>query len=150
MRRKLNRITETDPEPMNTTEYLFQRMDKIRYFSKIDLSKGYWQIAVAEEDVRKTAFVTPDGQYGFRRMPSGMKNSGAKLVRSMRRILSGMNNEASYIDDLIVYTDDWESHVAVVGQLLERLHAANLTTRPTKCLIGATTLDFLGHQIGHS
>ena len=57
--RKLNRITETDPKPMNTTKYLFQRMDKSLYFSKIDLSKGYWQISVAEEDVRKTAFVPP-------------------------------------------------------------------------------------------
>ena len=148
--RKLNRITETDPEPMDTTEYLFQRMNKSQYFSKIDLSKGYWQIPVAEEDVRKTAFVTPDGQYEFRRMPFGMKNSGATLVRGMRKILAGMNNVASYIDDLIVYTDDWESHVAVVDQLLERLHAANLTARPTKCLIGTTTLDFLGHQIGHN
>ena len=148
--RKLNRITETDPEPMDTIEYLFQRMNKSQYFSKIDLSKGYWQIPVAEEDVRKTAFVTPDGQYEFRRMPFGMKNSGATLVRGMRKILAGMNNVASYIDDLIVYTDDWESHVAVVDQLLERLHAANLTARPTKCLIGTTTLDFLGHQIGHN
>ena len=148
--RKLNRITETDPEPTNTTECLFQRMDKSRYFSKIDLSKGYWQIPVAEEDLRKTAFVTTDGQYEFRRMLLGMKNSGATLVRGMRRILSGMNNVASYIDDLIVYTDNWESHVAVVDQLLERLHAANQISRPTKYLIGTTTLDFLGHQIGHS
>ena len=53
MRRKLNRITETDPEPMNTTEYLFQRMDKIRYFSKIDLSKGYWQICRAVRETLK-------------------------------------------------------------------------------------------------
>ena len=82
-------------------------MDKSRYFSKIDLSKGYWQIPVAEEDVRKTAFVTPDGQYKFRRMPFGTKNFGATLVRGMRKILSGLKNVASNIDDLIVYTDDW-------------------------------------------
>jgi hypothetical protein len=36
----------------------------------IDLSKGYWQIPIAEKDVAKTAFVTPDGTYEFIRMPS--------------------------------------------------------------------------------
>ena len=31
----------------------------------MDLTKGYWPIPVAREDVRMTAFVTPDGQYKF-------------------------------------------------------------------------------------
>ena len=59
--RKLNKVTVADPEPMKTPDDLFQRLGKSNYFSEIDLSKGYWQIPVAEEDVKKTAFVTPDG-----------------------------------------------------------------------------------------
>ena len=61
--RKLNKITEVDPEPMTTAEDLFRRLSGMKYLSKIDLTKGYWQIPVAPEDVYKTAFVTPDGQY---------------------------------------------------------------------------------------
>ena len=37
----------------------------MKYMSKINLTKGYLQIPVAPEDVYKTAFVTPDGQYEF-------------------------------------------------------------------------------------
>ena len=91
---------------MITAEDLFQQLGRSRYFSKIDLRKGYWQISVAEEDIPKTAFVTPDGCYEFLRMPLGMKNSGATLVRGMRQLLSGMNHVSSYVDDLIVYTED--------------------------------------------
>ena len=40
---------------------------------------------MAPEDVHKTAFVTPDGQYEFTRMPFGMVNSGATLVRGLRK-----------------------------------------------------------------
>ena len=76
--RKLNKITEVDPEPMTTAEDLFRK-----YLSKIDLTKGYWQIPVAPEDVHKSAFMTPDGQYEFTRMPFGMVNSGATLVRGL-------------------------------------------------------------------
>ena len=101
--RKLNKLTGADPEPMTTAEDLFQRLGKSKYNSKIDLSKGYWQIPVAEKDIKKTAFVTPDGTYDFLRMPFAMKNSGATLVRGMRKILAGMSSVDSYIDNLIIH-----------------------------------------------
>ena len=45
--RKLNKITKVDPEPMTTAEDLFRRLSGKMYMSKIDLTKGYWQIPVA-------------------------------------------------------------------------------------------------------
>ena len=99
---KLNKITEVDPEPMTTAEDLFRRLSGKKYLSKIDLTKGYWQIPVAPEDVHKTAFVTPDGQYEFTRMLFGMVNSGATLVRGLRKILEGMPGVGSYIDDIVI------------------------------------------------
>ena len=77
---KLNKITEVDPEPVTMAEDLFCRLRGMKCLSKIDLTKGYWQIPVAQEDVYNTAFVTPDGQYEFLRMPFGMVKSGATLV----------------------------------------------------------------------
>ena len=63
--RELNKVTEVDPEPMMTAEDLFRRFSGKKYLAKIDLTKGYWQIPVAPEDVYKTAFVTPDGHLGW-------------------------------------------------------------------------------------
>ena len=146
--RKLNKLTVADPEPMVTAEDLFQWLGKSKYYSKIDLSKGYWQIPVTEEDIEKTAFITPDGTYDFLRMPFGMKNSGATLVRGMRKILAGMNNVDSYIDDLIIHTNDWQAHLQVLGELLRRLREAGLRVRPSKCVFGAESVEFLGHYIG--
>ena len=147
--RKLNKLTIVDPEPMITAEDLFQRFRKSKYYSKIDLSKGYWQIPVAEKNIEKTAFITPDGTHDFLRMPFGMKNSGATLVREMRKIFAEMNNIDSYIDDLIIHTNDWQAHLQVLGELLQRLHKAGLTVKPSKCVFGAESKEFLGHYIGH-
>ena len=59
-----------------------------------------------------------------------------------------MNHVSSYIDDLIVCTEDWESHLRALGELLGRLQQANLAARPTKCLFGIKSVDFLGHLVG--
>ena len=88
---------------MTTAEDLFHRLSGKKYLSKIDLTKEYWQIPVAPEDVHKTAFLTPDGQYEFTRMSFGMVNSGATLVRGLGKILEGMPGVRSYIDDIVIY-----------------------------------------------
>ena len=49
--RKLNKLTVFDPGPMPTAEHLFHKVTGDKLYSKIDLSKGYWQIAIPEEDV---------------------------------------------------------------------------------------------------
>ena len=76
--RKLNKLTVADPEPMTTAEDLFQPLGKSKYYFKIDLSKRYWQIPVAEDDIEKTAFVTPEVTYNFLRMPFGIKIRGQR------------------------------------------------------------------------
>ena len=146
--RKLNKVTVANPEPTKIPENLFQRLGKSNYFSKIDLSKEYWQISLVEEDVKKTAFVTSDGNYEFIRMPFGMKNSGEILVRELRMLISDLENVDSYIDDLIVYMEDWDTYIRVLDKLMNRLQLANRTARPTKCVFGAKSVEFLGHQVG--
>ena len=103
--RKLNKITEVDPESMKMAEDLFRQLSGMKYLSKIDLTKGYWQIPVAPEEVHNTAFVTPDGQYVFLRMPFGMVNSGATFVQELKKVLKGLSGVGSYIDDIIIYSD---------------------------------------------
>ena len=55
--RKLNKITNVDPEFVLMAEDLVRWLSGMKYLSKIDLTKGYWQIPVAPEDVYRTTFV---------------------------------------------------------------------------------------------
>ena len=38
---RLNKLTVFDPEPMPTAEHLFQKLNGDKYFTRIDLSRGY-------------------------------------------------------------------------------------------------------------
>ena len=40
-------------------------LNNARYFTKLYLCKGYWQIPMEEADIEKPAFITKDGHYGF-------------------------------------------------------------------------------------
>ena len=111
------------------------------------LSKGYWQISIPEEDIPKTAFVTPDGSYEFLKMPFAMINSAATLKRAMTKLLHGLDNVEFYWDDILVHTRTWEEHIKALRELFRRLLAAGMTIRPTNCLFGVNTVDFLGHRL---
>ena len=88
---------------MPTAEHLFQKLSGDKFFSKIDLSKGYWQITIPEEDIPKTAFVTPDRWYEFLKMPFGMINSAATLKRAMKKLIEDLDDVDFYWDDILVH-----------------------------------------------
>ncbi|GFO34008.1 Zinc finger protein [Plakobranchus ocellatus] len=142
--RRLNKLTIFDPQPMTPPADIFQDMEKGQCFSKIDLSKGYWQIPVRKEDIPKTAFVTMDCHYEFLRM----MNSGATLTRAVKKLLCGMDNVVDYMDDLLIHTETWEAHVKTLKELFKRHQEANFTARPVRCLLGSRTVDSLGHSLG--
>ena len=145
--RKLNAATVIDNEPIPNMEEIIGDVGGATVFSKIDLCKGYWQIPVKEEDRAKTAFVTPDGQYEFKVLPFGMVNAPALFTRMMRNLLEGVPNVVHYIDDILIYSTSWEEHVNDVRRVFAALRGANLTARPTKCHIGCTNVEFLGHMV---
>ena len=145
--RKLNKLTVFDPEPMPTAEHLFHKLSGDKFYSKIGLSKGYWQITIPEEYIPKTAFVTPDGSYEFLKMPFGMINSAATLKRAMKKLKEDLGDVTFCWNDILVHTSTWEEHIRALRELFSRLVQAGLTIRPTKCLFGVNSVDFLGHRL---
>ncbi|XP_062616792.1 uncharacterized protein LOC134278492 [Saccostrea cucullata] len=146
--RNLNKVTIFDPEPMPDPDEIMTKISNSRFFSKLDLCKGYWQIPMREEDRDLTSFLTPDGLYRFKVMPFGMKNSQATFNRLMRKILKGLEHTDSFVDDILIHTETFEEHITELRKVLERLQRAQLTAKPSKCEIAQTRLEYLGHVIG--
>ena len=107
--RRVNKLSRFDSEPMIRPQDIFSRISQDKYYSKFDMTKGYWQIPMRKQDIAKTSFVTPDGCYEFVKMPFGLMNSGATFTRMMRRLLEGVRNVEHYIDDCLVHTESWET-----------------------------------------
>jgi len=146
--RKLNSVTVFDPEPMPTAEdNIFAKLAGDRYFSKFDLSKGYWQVPVYEEDRDLTTFVCHRGLFRFRVMYFWLVNAPATLSRLMRRVLRNSQALDNYLDDVLTHTPDWRRHLFTLRDFFSRIRQARLTLRPSKCEIGESTVSFLGHTL---
>lgn len=146
--RRINSVLVSDAEPIPRTDLMFAEVGNKIYFSKLDLTKGYWQVPLEEKSRAKTAFSTQSGHYQFLFMPFGIKTASAIFTRLMRTLLAGLNNVVHYIDDVLVATVTWEEHVYTLRQLFERIRSAGLTVKPQKCEIGTTSIIFLGHRLG--
>ena len=148
--RALNRHTVLDSEPMPNIEDLYAQLAtmKGKYFSKLDLSKGYWQIRLTEQSREKTAFSTPLGLFQFKVLPFGWVNAGAVFTRMMRKLLDGLEGVVNFMDDICVASETWEEHMKVLNLVFDRLEKAGLTARPSKCYLGYPSLQFLGFEIG--
>ena len=146
--RQLNKAAVFDGECMPDPETIFASLSGDKLFSKFDFTKGYWQINMTEEDKEKTAFSSSLGLLQFRRMPFGLVNAGATYSRMMRKLLDGLDGVANYVDDVIVHSRTWEEHTATLAELFARIRAASLTVKPSKCWLGYSKVDFLGHRVG--
>ena len=154
--RKLNSITVFDAEPIGNPEKIFSKMAQDKYFTKMDLLKGYWQIKIKKSSQPLTAFITSEGLFSFTKMPFGLVNSGASFCRisgasfcrMMRVLLKGLENTDNFVDDIIVHTQSWRIQISCLMQLFKRLREARLAARPSKCVVGVETITFLGNVLG--
>nr|XP_022307941.1 uncharacterized protein LOC111113940 [Crassostrea virginica] len=147
--RLLSNQTVFDSEPMPDANEMFSKLAGHRCFSKIDLSKGYWQVKLTDTSRPKTAFRTGKGLFQFMVMPFGLVTAPVTFSRLMRKVLHGMSNVDNFIDDILVYTETLEHHFSILEQLFQRLRKAGLTAKPSKCSLGFNTIDCLGHMIGN-
>lgn len=147
--RELNKITVFDPRPMPRIDAILNKISKAKFISKLDLTKGYWQVPLDDDAKRKSAFVTPFGHFSFTVMPFGMVNAPATFVRLVSKVLTGLEDfTEAFIDDIGIYSNTWEEHLEHLGTVFEALRKANLAARPAKCEFGFNELCFLGHTIG--
>ena len=148
--RRLNAVSQTDAYPMPRVGDLIDRLGGARYITTLDLSRGYWQVPVKEEDRHKTAFTTPHGLYQFRVMPFGLQGAPATFQRMMDSLLRGLETHtAAYLDDVVIYSRTWGEHLQHIQTVLARLREANLTIKLKKCQFGMRSCTYLGHVVGN-
>ena len=84
--KKLNAITVKDAYPLPNINNMLIRLSNARIFSKIDLTRGYWQIGLSASCRKFTAFASEVGFHQFKVLPMGLTNACATFLRLMDKV----------------------------------------------------------------
>jgi hypothetical protein len=145
--RRLNKLISTQQEHINNIEEIWARMHDSTWYSKMDLSKGFWQLPLKEECRDVTSFISPRGLFRYKFLPFGLSVSPAWFAKMMRKLLEGSIQLEHFFDDILAHTASWPYHLEILRDVFTRVRNANLTLRPSKCFFGNTEIGFLGHTI---
>ena len=147
--RRLNAVTKPDVYPLPRMDDCLDSLGDAMIFTTLDANSGYWQLPVAEEDRDKTTFTTFAGTFRYKRMPFGLRNAPATFQRALDIILSGVRWQTCliYLDDVIIFSKDIESHLKDVDEVLRLLHQAGVTLKLKKCSWFTKKVHYLGHDI---
>ena len=151
--RKLNNKTVKDAYAIPRIEDTLHLLAGARYFTKLDLRSGYWQVELREQDKKKTAFqVGTMGFFKFNRMPFGLCNAPATFQRLMERCMGEMNLRDCliYLDDVIIFSTTFEEHLDRLDAVFTRLKEHNLKLKASKCEFMKSRVTYLGHVVSQN
>ena len=154
----VNKRSETDAWPLpNIEECLFEMChDGVgpRFFTAIDLSQSFFQVLLSEEAKKVLKTMTHDQVYTWNRLPMGYKGSPSQFCRCMHRVMKELPKDAdghpyhkTFIDDLLIYSKDFSSHLRHLRAVLQRLREANLKIRFKKSSFAFDSLTYLGFVV---
>lgn len=146
--RKVNAVTVPDAHPLPLIDDCIDEIGPAEYVSKLDMLKGYWQVPLTPRASEISAFVTPDHFLQYTVMPFGLCNAPATFQRLVNKVLGNVSHCKAYLDDIVVYSDDWNTHMATLRDVFKCLADASLTLNLFKCEFGRGSVLYLGQQVG--
>ena len=148
--RALNKVTIKNRYPLPRIDDLLDQLNGATVFSGLDLTSGYHQIRISDEDVPKTAFRTPLGHFQWKVLSFGLTNAPATFQAAMNRMMAPYIGKfvLVYLDDILVYSKTAEEHARHLELVLAKLREHRFFANRAKCSFNKPELEFLGHIVG--
>ncbi|GJZ16392.1 putative reverse transcriptase domain-containing protein [Tanacetum coccineum] len=146
---ELNKLTVKNRYPLLRIDDLFDQLQGLSIYSKIDLRYGYHQLKVHDEDIPKTAFRIRYGHNEFQVMPFGLTNTPTIFMDLMNRVCKPYLDKfvIIFIDDILIYSKSEEEHAEHLKLILELLKKEELYAKFSKCEFWLSKVQFLSHVI---
>ena len=101
----------------------------------------------SKESRPKSAFVSSFHKWEFKRCPFGLAQAPAYSQRLVNEVLLGLTFAFGYLDDILVYSPDMETHLEHLRILFMRLRKADLKLKEIKCNFLKKHIQYLGHIV---
>ena len=133
--------------PLPKIDEIYARLKGSNIYSTFDMRSGYYHMVLSEKSRPKSAFVSSFGKWEFKRCPFGLAQVPAYFQRLVNEVLSGVTFTFGYLDDILVYSPDMETHLEHLRKLFMKLREADLKLKEVKCNFLKKHIQYLGHIV---
>ena len=133
--------------PLPKIDEIYARLKGSNIYSTFDMRSGYYHMVLSEESRPKSAFVSSFGKWEFKRCPFGLAQAPAYFQRLVNEVLSGLTFAFGYLDDILIFSPDMETHLEHLRSLFVKLREADLKLKEVKCNFLKKHIQYLGHII---
>ena len=149
----LNAKTADDGYQLPLVEDQMNRLSGSKFFTALDLFRGYHQLKLAPEACALTAFNGNGVHYEYVVLPFGPKNGPAAFARFIYKIVGEpMQREGKpvliFFDDIIIGGTTFHEHMTLVAEVLRRLENHGVVVKTSKARIAMAEIECLGFIVG--
>ena len=112
----VNPVSKLNRYPIPKTEDIFAKLEQGKLFMKLDLSKVYLPLKLAEESSKYVVINTHKGLFRYTHLPYGI-SSWDIFQKAMEQLLQGIPHVTVYIDDILIATKNEGKHVLILGEV---------------------------------
>ena len=126
--------------------------NKSVFFSALDLTSSFWQQELEEASRQYTAFTVPGRgtRYMFSVSAMGLQGSPSSFAKLMDHVMRGLQDQLTFIDDMLVHSPTIERHLASLENVLLRLRKYNLKLNVDKSIFAGEEVQYLGFTVSGS
>ncbi len=148
--RKVNKIIWDDFHSFMDVTSCLQRLGGLeaKFLSALDLVNAYWQLELSEESQQYTAFTVPGrGKFVWTVTPIRLKTSPSAFSRLMEYVFQTFHNAVIYLNDVLIGSGTWDSHLQHLDPALALMRRHNLKIGLPKCKFAEPSVEYLGYTI---
>ncbi len=147
--RQLNKITKQDSYSLLLIKELQDRLGRVKWFTSLNLKEAYYQVQMKEDKEWKTVFWTRYRHYEYTVMLFELKNTLIIFQRLINDTLREYLDDfaITYLNDILIYSDDLEMHCSHVHKVLEKLNERALYVKKLKSRFETKKIKFLDYVI---
>ena len=131
--------------PLPKIDEIYARLKGSNIYSTFDMRSGYYHMVLSEKSRPKSAYVSSFGKWDFKRCPFGLAQAPAYFQKLVNKVLSGLAFAFGYLDNILVFSPDMETHLEHLRSLFVKLREADLKLKEIKCNFLKKHIQYLGN-----